>query len=97
LDVTHLEKQIRAAYYDLSVKPQDWVRLARLMAHKELSVLYADVVDVATVKDALFGMYKRGEIVLVPESNRKMLTPADRALAVRVGGEDNHLMAIASE
>jgi hypothetical protein len=31
---------------------------------------------------------------LVPEANRKALTVADHEAAVRIGGEENHLISI---
>jgi len=82
-----LESVIRAAYLALSVKPQDWVRLARL--RPELDGADRDEVD-----GVLLGMFKAGEVHLVPESNRKALTDADHAAAIRIGSEDKHLLAI---
>ncbi|MFE2755020.1 hypothetical protein ACFXGA_23760 [Actinosynnema sp. NPDC059335] len=82
-----LESVIRAAYQALSVKPQDWVRLARL--RPELNGADRDEVDAV-----LLEMFKNGEIHLVPESNRKALTEADHEAAIRIGSEDKHLMAI---
>ncbi|MFD0202458.1 MULTISPECIES: hypothetical protein [Saccharothrix] len=82
-----LESVIRAAYQALSVKPQDWVGLARL--RPELNGANRDEVD-----STLLEMFKNGEIHLVPESNRKALTEADHAAAIRIGSEDKHLMAI---
>jgi len=82
-----LESVIRAAYLALSVKSQDWVRLAKL--RPELNGADKDEVDMV-----LLEMFKNGEIHLVPESNRKALTEADHAAAIRIGSEDKHLMAI---
>ncbi|MFJ6675949.1 hypothetical protein ACIQMJ_33030 [Actinosynnema sp. NPDC091369] len=82
-----LESVIRAAYLELSVKPQDWVRLAKL--RPKLNGAEKDEVD-----DVLLEMFKNGEIHLVPESNRKALTEADHAAAIRIGSEDKHIMAI---
>jgi hypothetical protein len=42
--------------------------------------------------DQLKRMSIDGTIILVPESNRKMLTDADRAAAVRIGGDDCHVV-----
>jgi hypothetical protein len=42
---------------------------------------------------ALVGMYQAGEINLAPQENQMMLTPADRAAAVRCGGEDKHRLS----
>ncbi|ROP38192.1 hypothetical protein [Saccharothrix texasensis] len=82
-----LESVIRAAYLALSVKPQDWVRLAKL--RPELNGADKEEVDAV-----LLGMFKAGEVHLVPESNRKVLTEVDHAAAIRIGSEDKHLMAI---
>ena len=81
-----LETLIRIAYLDLSVKPQDWVRLARLRPKLDA--------DKTEVDEVLLRMVKAGEAHLAPDSNRKVLTPADHAAAIRVGSEDKHLMAI---
>ncbi|MCP2167246.1 hypothetical protein [Goodfellowiella coeruleoviolacea] len=82
-----LETLIREAYRDLSVKPQDWVRLAKL--RPKLNGVGKDEVD-----EVLLQMVRTGTTHLAPDSNRKVLTDADHAAAVRIGGEDKHLMAI---
>ncbi|MCE6993307.1 hypothetical protein LZG04_00570 [Saccharothrix sp. S26] len=82
-----LESVIRAAYLELSVKPQDWVRLAKL--RPKLNGAQRDEVDAV-----LLEMVKTGTVHLAPDSNRKVLTDADHAAAIRVAGEDNHLVAI---
>ena len=41
----------------------------------------------------LVGLYQRQEVNLVPQENQMALTPADRAAAVRCGGEDKHRMS----
>jgi hypothetical protein len=33
-------------------------------------------------------------VILAPESDRKTLTEADHEAAIRIGGDDNHLIAI---
>ncbi|MGW5052749.1 hypothetical protein [Actinokineospora sp. NPDC004072] len=82
-----LETLIRAAYLDLSVKPQDWVRLAKLRPR-------LDGAERSEVDAVLLRMVRAGEAHLAPDSNRKVLTEADHAAAIRVGNEDKHLMAI---
>lgn len=82
-----VESVIRTAYRALSAKPQDWVRLAKL--RPELGGADRDEVDGVLVE-----LFRAGEINLVPESNRKALTEADHVAAIRVGGEDKHLLAI---
>jgi hypothetical protein len=39
-------------------------------------------------------MFRRQEVNLVPQSNQQALTRDQRATAVRVGGEDKHLVSI---
>lgn len=85
--MTRLESLIREVYYDLSVKPQDWIRLARIRPR-------LNGADKSEVDDVLLKMMKTGTVHLAPDSNRKVLTDADHAAAVRIGGEDLHLMAI---
>lgn len=85
--VDDLETMIRKAYEELSVKPQDWVRLAKL--RPKLDGAGKDEVD-----RVLLGMAKTGEVHLAPDSNRKVLTDADHAAAIRIGSENKHLMAI---
>ncbi|CCH28388.1 hypothetical protein ABZ816_28800 [Actinosynnema sp. NPDC047251] len=82
-----LESVIRTAYLALSVKSQDWVRLAKL--RPQLNGAERDEVDAA-----LLAMVQTGTVHLAPDSNRKVLTEADHAAAIRIAGEDNHLVAI---
>jgi hypothetical protein len=82
-----LESLIRAVYLDLSAKPQDWIRLARIRPR-------LNGADNREVDDVLLKMMKTGTVHLAPDSNRKVLTDADHAAAVRIGSEDLHLMAI---
>lgn len=82
-----LEAQIRDAYQQLSVKPQDWVRLAKL--RPKLNGVDKDEVD-----QVLLRMTKTGLVHLAPDSNRKALTDADHAAAIRIGSENKHLVAI---
>ena len=82
-----LESLIRAAYQDLAGAPEDWIRLARIRPR-------LNGADKSEVDDALLEMMKTGTVHLAPDSNTKMLTAEDRAAAVRIGGEDLHLIAI---
>lgn len=82
-----LESLIRTAYQALSVKPQDWVRLAKL--RPRLNGAEKNEVD-----EVLLAMAKTGLVHLAPDSNRKVLTDADHAAAIRIGSENKHLMAI---
>jgi len=82
-----LESLIREAYQELSVKPQDWVRLAKL--RPKLNGAGKDEVD-----QVLLAMARTGLVHLAPSSNRKALTEDDHAAAIRIGSQDKHLMAI---
>lgn len=87
-DVTEgLESQIKRAYRKLAPKPGDWVPLAKLRpllngASKE---------DVDTVLKTLG---RKQDVTLAPNPNRKVVTDDDRAAAVLIGGDENHLIAI---
>jgi hypothetical protein len=82
-----LESRVRTVYEDLSVKQQDWVRLSKLRE----ALGNPDDVEMRRV---LLAMIRTGRVHLAPSSNRKGLTDADRAAAIRIGGEDKHLIAI---
>ena len=82
-----LRDQIRRAYQKLTAKPGDWVPLA------DLRPLLNGAAK-ADVDRALKELSRAGVAQLAPDSNRKALTEADHAAAIRVGGEDNHLLAI---
>lgn len=86
-DPPGLEARIRMAYQELSTKPQDWIRLARLRP-------LLGGADKSDVDKALITMMRSGAVYLVPDSNRKVLTGADHEAAIRIGGEDKHLIAI---
>ncbi|HEY2060397.1 hypothetical protein [Amycolatopsis sp. NBC_01480] len=79
--------RVRRAYADLAAEPEDWVSLTDL--RRQLDGLPRHEVD-QVLKD-LDG--KGG--TLIPEANQKTLTAEDRAAAVRIGGEDNHLLSMA--
>jgi len=82
-----LETLIREVYHELSVKPQDWVRLARIRPK-------LNGAERAEVDDTLLKMIRTGTVHLVPQSDRKALTDEDHAAAIRVGSQDKHLVAI---
>jgi hypothetical protein len=42
-------------------------------------------------------MAREHKIVLIPESNQKSLTPRQREDAIRLGGQDKHLIARGSQ
>lgn len=82
-----LETLIRKAYDELSARPQDWVRLAKLRPK-------LNGADKEEVDKVLKEMTKTGLVHLAPDSNRKVLTEADHAAAIKIGSENKHLLAI---
>ncbi|WP_245572422.1 hypothetical protein [Actinokineospora enzanensis] len=82
-----IESRIRAAYRELASSPRGWVGLV------ELRPLLGDA-PTDEVDAVLTELSRTGQAHLVPESNRKALTEAARAAAVRIGGEDNHLISL---
>ncbi|WIV55186.1 hypothetical protein [Amycolatopsis nalaikhensis] len=84
--VGNLEDRIRIAYKELVKEPRGWVGLVDL--RPKLGAPAAEV-------DAVLKELSRdGKVHLVPEDNRKVLTAADHEAAIRIGGEDNHLLSI---
>lgn len=81
------QARVRAEYQDLAAEPGAWVSLTRLRS--ALSDLPRPEVD-----QALLHLGVQPRVHLIPESNQKVLSDADRAAAVRVGGEEMHLLAI---
>ncbi|MFD5831401.1 hypothetical protein [Lentzea sp. NPDC060358] len=82
-----LESLIRAAYSHLAGTPEEWIRLARIRPR-------LNGAEKSEVDEVLLEMMKTGTVHLAPDSNTKMLGADDRAAAVRIGGEDLHLIAI---
>jgi hypothetical protein len=77
----------RSAYADLAAEPGAWVSLSRLRP------LFGDV-SKAELDKALGHLLDAPDVNLEPEPNQKTLKPEDRRAAVRIGGEDRHLLAI---
>jgi hypothetical protein len=84
-----LEGRIRKLYAGLAPEPGGWVK------HTDLRRKLGDVPG--EVLDQAFRLLSQAEDVeMMPESNQKTLTEQDRRTAVRVGGQDTHLIAITS-
>lgn len=83
----NLEVRLRNAYAALATGPGAWVTLTRIRP------FFGDV-DVADMDEALVRLSLADDVDLVPENNQKVLTDADRAASIRVGGQDKHLLAI---
>jgi hypothetical protein len=84
---TNLELRLRNAYTALASEPRAWVVLTRLRP------FFGDVPR-EEVDEALRQLLRSSDVNIVPESNQKALTEADRAAAVHIGGQDKHLLAI---
>jgi hypothetical protein len=80
------DDRIRAAWQQLAVKQQDWIRLARI--RPLLGDMSREEQDATLLR-----MYRAGDLHLAPDSNRKVQTADDHAAAIRLGGEDLNLIA----
>lgn len=81
------QDRIRAAYAKLAPRAGAWIGLLELRAE------LADV-DRADLDYALRMINREEGVTLIPESNQKTLTEADRKAAVHFGGQDKHLISI---
>lgn len=79
--------RVRTGYEQLADGPGAWVSLTRLRA--ALADLSRHEVD-----SALRELDLRPGVSLIPEANQKTLSPDDRVAAIRVGGEDKHLISV---
>ncbi|TDV38653.1 hypothetical protein [Actinophytocola oryzae] len=78
---------IATLYRQLADKQGDWVRLAQLRP-------LLNGADRTDVDKLLKTMSKAGRAHLAPNPDRKSVTTADREAAIRIGGEDNHLLVV---
>jgi hypothetical protein len=82
-----LRTRLIGAYTALAAEPGGWVSLTRLRP------FFGDV-PAGAVDEALRRLAREPGVNVVPESNQKMLTDADVAAALHLGGQDKHLLAI---
>ncbi|WP_326945770.1 DNA-binding protein [Amycolatopsis sp. NBC_01307] len=85
------EQRVRDVYRELASRPQGWVRLSDVRERLG-ATLPREEVD-----KALQAMTRTGRVHLSPDSDRRGLTQVDHDSAVRIGREDNHLLAIEPE
>jgi hypothetical protein len=85
--IADVEGRIRSAYRELAEGPNAWVSLTDLRPLLG-GAPKSEVDDVLRKMDAVPG------VTIVPEDNQRALTAADRAAAVRIGDQDNHLLSI---
>jgi hypothetical protein len=83
--IGRLQERIRWAYGQF-FRRGEWVKLSELRPYVGG---YRELVD-----EALRRLARQRGVSIVPESNQKTLTAADRAAAVRIGNQDKHLIAI---
>ncbi|GIF06831.1 hypothetical protein [Actinoplanes siamensis] len=83
-----IEGQIRAVYHDIAARRGDYVML------EDLRGALPGGTASGQVDAALLRLDKAPDVHLVPESNQKILTPGQRAAAIRIGNQDMHLLAI---
>jgi hypothetical protein len=81
------EMRIREAYSSLAPRPGAWVKHTEV--RRKLSDMPGDALD-----EAFHLLSRADDVEMMPESNQKTLSAEDRRNAVRVGGQDTHLMAI---
>jgi len=73
----------RALYWELAPSPGDWVSLTTL--RQRMPDLTRDE------QDALFRELSRTPgVAITPQTDQRVLTPADRVAAVHIGGKDKH-------
>jgi hypothetical protein len=82
-----VEVMIRQAYVELRTEPRGWVSLTDLRA--KLNGVAKDEVDAV-----LYQMSKRKVVNIVPPSNKKLMTDADREAIIRIGNEDRLHLSI---
>ena len=89
VETPDVEAAIRDAYDSLASHPGAWVRHTAVR-HK-VSDVPGELLD-----EAFRLLGQADDVEMMPESNQKTLTEEDVRNAVRVGGQDTHLMAIAA-
>ncbi|MGH3280480.1 MAG: hypothetical protein ACRDNW_15265 [Trebonia sp.] len=82
-----LSVRVAAAYQALAPAPGEFVKL------RELRDRLGDIPRL-TLDGALTTMFSAQCVNLVPQSNQQALTAADREAALRLGGEQKHLISI---
>ena len=85
-----VEQQIRGVYWRVAESPGDWVGLADL--RPKLAHLARESVDAELER-----MASTPGVHVLAEPNQKALSEADRAAAVRFGGDERHMLKIEAE
>ena len=85
------DRDVRDAYEDvlnITNSQVAWVDLTRLRTALNTRGMSRDRQD-----EALLRMVDQRKIRLIPEENQKVISDRDRAAAIRLSGEDKHLIA----
>ena len=82
-----LETRVRTVYESLTPEPGAWIKITAVRQK------LGDVPE-AALDDVFRALSEADDVDMMPESNQKTLTAQDRRCAVRVGGQDTHLLAI---
>jgi hypothetical protein len=82
-----LEARVRRVYDALTSAPGAWIKITAVRQK------LGDVTE-AALDDVFLALSEADDVDMMPESNQKTLTDEDRRGAVRVGGQDTHLLAI---
>lgn len=86
---THTPDQITNGIIDILAEARDFVSLADIRAEWDTIGTGRAAVD-----QALTELHATRRIVLIPESNQKTLTDAQRAAALWLGGENRHVACL---
>lgn len=82
-----LQDRIRAAYRGLAKDPGDYVSLTDLRRG-------LDGATRAEVDEALLALNRDPSVIIAPNDDQESMSTQDRAAALRIGGQDNHLLSI---
>ncbi|WP_157930445.1 hypothetical protein [Glycomyces xiaoerkulensis] len=80
-------ESLSAAYFELTPSAGEWVSLTELRSKLQ-------DVERASLDRLIHDLHVGGDVALIPEENRRSITPDDRAAAIRIGDEDRHLISI---
>lgn len=86
--VAQVEQRIKDIYDELALDNESWISMADLRDRLGEDVPRAEVDRI--IKE----MSRAGRVHVAPESNRKTLTDRDHAAALRLGGEQQHILRI---
>jgi len=83
------EDKVRAAWKMIGGKPGEFARVSDLRY-----ALCSQGLTFTQQDEVLAGMYRAQAVNLVPQENQQALTRDQQATALRIGGEDKHLISL---